>query len=187
MKLTLLIFCTSLLLGLGCSKRLTVGYTDTSETNVDLPSDAEFKAWGQFSVSRHSKYDERSKSLSVTTNDVVLIKRPSGAIAVVQFTSFSVFTDSGPVTALYRWRYRSSPSQPVRSGTGQVCEDYDRTPSADGKSDRVTPRANHDVTVKAGDIWIDWSSGSETSGYLYYYASQAKIQVLNSDAFDRDL
>jgi hypothetical protein len=159
-----------------------------STNNVRLPSDAEFQSWERFSVSRYANFNEKQKSLSVTTNDVVLIKRPSGAVAVIQFTSFGPFTtNSAPLSALYRWRFRSAPSQAIQGGTGEVRESYDRKPSADGKGYDVTPRADHDTTVKAGDIWIDWSYGTESSGYIYYFASRAKIQVLGSDAFDGDL
>jgi hypothetical protein len=156
--------------------------------DVRLPADAEFKSWERFSVSRYANFDEKQKSLSVTTNDVVLIRRPSGAVAVIQFTSFGPFaTNSAPLSASYRWRFRSTPSQAIQSGTGEVRESYDRKPSANGKGYDVTPRADHNTTVKAGDIWIDWSYGTESSGYIYYFASRAKIQVLGSDAFGGDL
>src|ERR1019366_2113608 len=65
--------------------------------DVRLPADAEFESWERFSVSRYANFDEKQKSLSVTTNDVVLIRRPSGAVAVIQFTSFGPFaTNSRP-------------------------------------------------------------------------------------------
>ncbi|HEV2695428.1 MAG TPA: hypothetical protein VG347_21210 [Verrucomicrobiae bacterium] len=142
-----------------------------------------------YDVSRHSNiFDEKSKHLTVTTNDVVLIRAESGAVAVFRFTSFAAFTtNSGPHTASYRWRCRPTPSQSIQSGTGQVREDYDQKPSADGKGYDVTPRADHDPTVRAGGIEIEWSCGTESSGYLYYYPSRAKIQILSLDAFDRDL
>jgi hypothetical protein len=156
--------------------------------DLRLPSDAELQAGARFNVSQFAPSSEKSKHLSVTTNDVVLIKRPSGAVAVIQFTSFGPFTTNPvPFSASYRWRYRSAPSQVIQSGAGQVCESYDRKRSADGKGYVVTPKADHDTTVKAGDIWIDWSYGTESSGYLYYFASRANIQVLGSDAFDGDL
>jgi hypothetical protein len=142
-----------------------------------------------FDVSHHSMiFDEKSKHLTVTTNDVVLIRVESGAVAVFQFTSFGTFTtNSGALTASYRWRCRLAPSQSVQSGTGQVREDYDQTLNADGKSYEVKPRADHNPVVRAGGIEIDWSYGTESSGYLYYYPSRAKIQILSSDAFDSDL
>jgi hypothetical protein len=136
-----------------------------------------------FNISRDPDSDEKSKHLSVTTNDVVFIKTQSGAVAVIQFTSFDSFTNSGPLSASYRWRYRAAPSQPVQSGTGLVREDYNRTPSADGKGYDVTPKADHDTTVRAGDIWLEWSY----KGWLYYYPARATLQVLSSDAFDRIL
>jgi len=159
----------------------------TSTNALRLPSDAAAQALIRFDVSQYPTSGEKSIHLSVTTNDVVLIKRPSGAVAVVQFTGFGSLTDSGPLTASYRWRYRSASSQPVQSGTGQVRESYDQKPNADGKSFEVTPKADHDPTVRAGDIWIEWSYGTESSGYLYCYATRATIQVLSSDSFDKDL
>jgi hypothetical protein len=123
---------------------------------------------------------EKRKSLSVTTNDVVLIKAASGAVAVVQFTSF------GPDTGSYRWRYRSAKAQATTTGRGQTRESYNHKPKADGGYD-VTPKADHDTTVRAGDLSLEWSYGSTTNGWLYYHPSRATIQVLNTDAFDRDL
>jgi len=163
--------------------------SSVADTNaVRLPSDAEFQSWERFSVSRYANFDEKQKSLSVTTNDVVMIKRPSGAVAVIRFTSFGSFTiNSAPLSASYRWRFRSAPSQAIQSGTGEVRESYDRKPNANGKGYDVTPRADHNTTVKAGDIWIDWSYGTESSGYIYYFDSRAKIKVLGSDAFAGDL
>jgi hypothetical protein len=134
-----------------------------------------------------SKYNESSKHLTVSTNDVVLIKTTSGAVAVIQFTSFSAFTNSGPLTASYRWRFRLTPSQAISSGTGEVRESYDRTPSADGKGYDVSPKVDNNTKVKAGDIKIEWSYGTESSGYLYYYASRAEIKILDSEAFNKDL
>src|ERR1043165_5627428 len=50
-------------------------------------------------------------SLSLTTNDVVLIKNAAGAVAVIQFTSF------GPYTAAYRWRCLPANSKAITSGS----------------------------------------------------------------------
>jgi len=140
-----------------------------------------------FNVSRDPTSDEKSKHLAVATNDVVLIRTLSGAVAIVQFTRFDSFTNSAPLSATYRWRYRSASSQVVQSGEGRVCESYDRKPNADGKGFDVTPRSDHDTTVRAGDIWIEWSYNLESSGWLYYYPKRATIQIFGSDAFDRAL
>ncbi|HSY09702.1 MAG TPA: hypothetical protein VK840_02185, partial [Candidatus Dormibacteraeota bacterium] len=67
-----------------------------------------------FDVSRYTTMPgEKRKHLTITTNDVVFIKAASGAVAVVQFTNFCTFTNSGPLTASYHWRFRPTPSQPV--------------------------------------------------------------------------
>ena len=113
------------------------------------------------------------KALHVNINDVVLIKSTSDAVAVVQFTSF----ESG--TASYRWRYRSAESESIISGKGQTRESYDSKPAADG-SVFVTPKADHDVTVRAGDLKVEWSSMNTTSGWLYYNSSIATMQVTGS-------
>jgi hypothetical protein len=131
--------------------------------------------------------EDRKKLVKVTTNDVVLIKAQSGAVAVVQFTKFDPYTDSSRPSASYRWRYRPATSQVIQSGKGQVRESYNRKPTADGKDVEVTPKADHDPTLRAGDIWIEWSSNNELSGWLYYYPTRATIQILSSDAFDRAL
>jgi len=118
--------------------------------------------------------------LSVTANDVVLIKAAIGAVAVVQFTGFDADTAS------YRWRYRPAKSAQITSGKGQVRESYDRKPKADGGYE-VTPKADHDPTVRAGDFNLEWSYGSATKGWLYYHPSRATIEILSPSDFDRDL
>jgi len=145
------------------------------------------RAEGFDSSHRSLIFDEKRKQLTITTNDVVLIKAQNGAVAVVRFTSFGAFTNSGPLTASYLWRCRPALSQAETKGTGKVRESYDRKPRADGKGNDVIPRADHDTLVRAGDVQIEWSYGSESCGYLYYYASRANIQVLSSDAFQKDL
>ncbi len=120
------------------------------------------------------------KSLSVTTNDVVVLQAAAGGVAVIQFTSFS--SD----TAFYRWRHRRAKAQPTTSGKGQVRESYDRKRSADGGYE-VTPKADHDTTVRAGDLRVEWSYGSLTNGWLYYHPSRLTIQVLSWSAFDKEL
>lgn len=119
------------------------------------------------------------KSLSLSTNDVVVIETASGASAVIQFTSFS------PESAAYRWRYRAAKLQPTTSGTGQVRESYDRNPDADGRS-ILAPRADHDTTIRAGEIRAEWSGGSTTNGWLYYHPSRAKIRVFGSGSFEKE-
>jgi hypothetical protein len=140
-----------------------------------------------FDISRPSTLNETNETLTITTNDVIFIKAKSGAVAVVQFTAIGPFTNSGPLTASYRWRCCSAPSQPVKSGTGLTCENYNRMPSGDGRGYNVTPKADHDPFVHAGAIKVMWSYGTESSGYLYYYPNRAEVQVLGPDAFNKDL
>src|ERR1019366_2100412 len=79
------------------------------------------------------------KSVSITAKDVVRIQTPSGAAAVVQFTTF------GPgSSASYHWRYRSAKSQPVKSGSGQVRESWNSKPNADGTYGQAS---DYDTTV----------------------------------------
>jgi hypothetical protein len=132
-----------------------------------------------YDVSVWSDSGEQRRPLSVTTNDVIVIKSPAGAVAIIQFSSF----DSK--TASYRWRYRAAKSQPVQSGKGQLRESYNRKPHPEGGY-IVTPKPDHDTTIRAGDLHITWSYGSSTNGYLYYNTNRATIQIMASDAFDKD-
>jgi hypothetical protein len=133
-----------------------------------------------YNVSVRPTSTEEQHSLSVTTGDVVLIKAPSGAVAVVQFTNF------GPHTASYRWRYRAAKQQSTVSGNGSVRESYNRKLNAHGAYD-VTPTLEHDTTVRAGELSIEWSYGSEKNGWLYYYPSRATIELTGADSFAKDL
>jgi hypothetical protein len=158
-------------------------YAPTVWSNTAL----EPTATAPYEVSHHPAYNEEHKNLKVNTSDVVLIKTPSGGVAVIQFTRFDTHTDPARPSAYYRWHYRSAPSTPIQSGKGQVHESYDRKPTPDGKDVEVIPKADNDPIVKAGDIWIEWSVNNESSGWLYYYPSRAEIKVLSPDAFDKAL
>lgn len=137
-----------------------------------------------FDISDPKIGSEKIRNLSVTTNDVIFIKViSSGGVAVVQFTSFS----STNFSASYRWRYRSSSSQAVLQGVGQVHQSYDQEKRDEGTGYDVTPKADNDAMVRAGDIHIKWSYNSALSGYLYYWLSEADVQILGPDAFDKDL
>ena len=133
-----------------------------------------------FKVSENPASGEKRNPLSVTTNDVLLIHIPSGATAVVQFTRFDTNK------ADYRWRYRAAGSQAIESGRGRMIESYERKAKGDGNYE-VRPKADQNTTVKAGEIWIEWSPGGTGKGWLYYYPSRASIQVLKSGSFERDL
>jgi len=135
---------------------------------------------GDYNVSIRSTSTEEQHSLPVSTGDVVLIKAASGAVAVVQFTSF------GPHTASYRWRYRAGKQQATVSGNGTVRESYNRKLSSDGIYD-VTATTEHDTTVRSGDLSIEWSYRSESSGWLYYYSSRATIELTGAHSFEKDL
>jgi hypothetical protein len=128
-----------------------------------------------FDVSRG--VEKFKKSFSVTAEDVVRIQTLSGATAVVQFTKF------GTGNASYRWRYYSAKSQPIKIGTGQVRESYKSKPNADGS---YSPAPDDNETVRAGDILIEWSSGGTGTAWLYYNTNSATIQILSSDAFEKD-
>jgi hypothetical protein len=114
------------------------------------------------------------QSLTVTTNDVVRLTRAGGGKAVVQFTSFGV------KTASYRWRYWKPGATTAQEGAGAVYEKigYDESPEA-----LALPK--HDCTVRAGDLNLEWSYGGTDQGYLYFYPSCERVQLLAAEAFDR--
>ncbi len=120
------------------------------------------------------------RSILVTTNDVIHVLTRSNAIAVIQFTSF------GPDSASYRWRFRPAGSQIVESGTGQVRESYDSKTKV-ANIYLLTPKSDNLTTVRAGDIKLKWSYASTKKGWLYYHPDRGSVQILSSDAFNKDL
>ena len=119
---------------------------------------------------------EAKTSISVTTNDVVLIQTPSGAAAVVQFTEFAALENSEAAT--YRWRSYASKSQPIRSGTGVVHE------WGIHKEGEIPPA--DDTTVRAGDIVFQWSMATGGRGWLYYSTNLATVRILGVEDFEKD-
>jgi hypothetical protein len=87
---------------------------------------------------------------------------------------------------LYRWRYRAPQSKTVQIGIGRVVESYDSKAKADGTYE-VVPNANHDTTVRAGDLMLEWSYSSDTNGFLYFDPREATIQVLAGKRFNQKL
>jgi hypothetical protein len=120
------------------------------------------------------------KSLSVTTNQVVRILNTNGGRAFLQFTHF------GATNAHYRWRFRAPRAPAVTNGVGVAFADYHTRIDAYGVHHLTLRNSQDDLMAKAGDIWLEWSYGSLTSGWLYYYPSRDKVEVLDSAAFDSD-
>ena len=118
------------------------------------------------------------KSLAVSTSDAVLIQLPSGASAIVQFTSI------GDQQATYKWRFRESPTAAITSGTGRVFEDYDQTKQPDG-SFRVTKRNKpEDLLVQAGQIQFEWSHKDNKTSWIYYCAERASATIVPGTDYD---
>ena len=122
----------------------------------------------------------RRKSLSVTTNQVVRILSTNGGRAFLQFTHF------GTTNAHYRWRFRAPRAAAVTNGVGMAFADYHTRVDAYGVHHLTLRNSPDDLMAKAGDIWLEWSYGSLTNGWLYYYPLQDKVEVLDSAAFDSD-
>jgi hypothetical protein len=124
----------------------------------------------------------------VHSNNVALIQTPAGAKALIQFTKY------GSSSASFRWRYHSAESQTTHSGNGQVQEIYGiKKRRADG-TEEIVPQGHNDTTMRVGDFRIEWSYGGFGVGFpyaygdawIYYCPTRAKVQILNSDAFDRE-
>jgi hypothetical protein len=126
----------------------------------------------QGSTNRHTRI-----SLSVTTNDAVLIQTAGGLKAVVQFTAF------GHLTASYRWRFLDQGNSKPVTGTGTVRADYEEIETSPGRY-IAKPRPKNDTKVRAGDIWIDWYYTSTTSGCLFYEPSLATLEIFPAKDFD---
>ena len=101
-------------------------------------------------------------------------------MAVIQFTQF------GTTNANYRWRSRSGLNGIENAGADVVFEDYDRHTDAYGGIQLTHRGSPDDLYVKVGDIRLEWSSNNRSSGWLYYYPSREKVEVLDLSAFDSD-
>ena len=146
----------------------------TREIVADDPLAVDTATWIEIPEGR------KPKSLSVTTNQVVRVLGTNGARAIIQFTQFGV------TNANYRWRFRPASGGVVTTGVGVVFEHYDRRTNAFGSVERIHRGSPEDLRVKAGDFRLEWSSSNRKSGWLYYYPSQEKVEVLNSSSFDSD-
>jgi len=131
-------------------------------------------------ITDHWNNHKHVTSISVITNNVLLIQTTNGQKALVQFTTFD--TDN----PTYKWRYRAGTNATIRSGSGTVRESYDEKAQPDGRI-AVKPKVNHSPIVKAGDLHMEWSFGSSTNGYVYYATNLATVRVLGREAFGSDL
>ena len=124
---------------------------------------------------------QKTKSLLVTMNQAVRVSRTNGAIAIIQFTRFGV------TNANYRWRFRAAPGGIVSAGSGVVFEDYAVRIDAYGGRQLTHRGSWDDLKVKAGEVQLEWSSSNLKEGWLYYYPSREKVEILDSSLFDSDL
>jgi RNA polymerase sigma factor (sigma-70 family) len=126
--------------------------------------------------------------LSIKNSEVVFIKTPSGAKAVIQFN------DYGPSKASYRWRFHAAQSQSIQSGRGQVQELYGIKKQLTNGTEEIISVGRNNTTMQVGDFRIEWSSGGYGKGFsyphgesfLYYCPYRATVQVLSSNAFDKE-
>jgi hypothetical protein len=123
---------------------------------------------------------ERRLSLSVTTNQVVLVWGTNGTITIIQFTEI------GTTNANCRWRSSSASGGVVTIGAGVVFEDYDRQIDACGRIQLTHDGSSDDLYVKAGGVRLEWSSSNLTHSWLYYYPLREKVEVLDLSSFDSD-
>ena len=121
------------------------------------------------------------RSISVTSDDAVLVELESGPAAMVQFTKFA------RTEATYRWSFRNAPLATPQSGVGRVFENYYNV-ELPGRDTVLVPKDNGEsLKVKAGEIWLEWSYHNKDSAWLYYCEGLAKLKVLPASAFDSKL
>jgi hypothetical protein len=121
------------------------------------------------------------EALKVPLNAVVHVLLPSGQVALIQFTSI------GNGTAEYRWKYRRAPGVQVSSGSGTLVERYQSIPAGESPPVLVDTLSGHNVTVRAGEILAEWSTGGERYCYFYFDSKLARAKILEAAAYERNL
>jgi hypothetical protein len=119
--------------------------------------------------------------LNITEQQLLLLHNEQG-VAVVAFEFFGNFFGSN-AEADYRWRYLDLGTSVETAGEGHLFEDYARTPTADGVS-LVDEGGQLHATI--ADMSVEWSYGSDISGWIYYnpFELEGKVIVGDFDTLD---
>lgn len=93
-----------------------------------------------------------------------------------------LFTKFAKGQATYRWLYFNPLTKDWVSGAGRLQEVYDKVQTGDRGLEVITV-PGHNTKIQAGKIAIEWSRGSETSGWLYFRPEHLAFEALPAEEF----
>ncbi len=120
---------------------------------------------------------------------------PLGRIGISVFKEQMIYVTSkrtqlllaikqGPnATAVYHYRMKTTGDHPEIKGQGRLEEKYREV--ADAAGNVRLEDVGSDVTIELGDLELEWSHGSQTHSYVYYYPNKCQVYLIDSDTFDQ--
>lgn len=121
--------------------------------------------------------DERV-SVPVHYSDQAVIISTKDGVAIVRFT------DAIPEGRKYSYRFLpKGEAAKEEQGEGKVFEKYDRKPAQPPKAGVEVTDAGGQLKVIAGKIELQWSFGSDNSGWLYFVPEDERVQLVSTDDF----
>ena len=127
-------------------------------------------------VSETFQWGETHLAVEITADKAAVIATPKGNRAIIHFTAFR------PEEADYEWRCFSASDSKITKGKGTVYERYEKIETSKNHFD--SKDIGSCLLVDAGSIQIEWSYGSLSKGWLYYYPGKASIEVVNAKEFE---
>lgn len=122
--------------------------------------------------------DDERVSVPVHYSDQAVIVSTKEGVALVRFT------DAVPEGRKYVFRFLPKAGEEER-GAGKVFEKYNRKPAPPPNKGTEVTDAGGQLKVVAGKIALDWSLGSESSGWLYFMPETERVQFVHADSFDK--
>jgi hypothetical protein len=124
--------------------------------------------------------DPSAVSVPVHYSDQAVVISTKDGVAIVRFT------DAAPDGRKYVYRFLPS-AEPAKQerGEGKVFEKYDRKPARPPKEGFEVTDAGGQLKVVAGKIALEWSIGSENSGWLYFMPEDERVQLVHAEEFEK--
>ena len=122
------------------------------------------------------------RTVLVVYNPHVVIAKTRESVSVVKLTRPRDKSRNKRRAAEYRYRQLIRGEDGERTGTGELFENYASVSTGKNTKTHILDRGQ--LFLQIGELSLEWSFQSDTSGYLYFYPSAVTIEVRKQSEFE---
>lgn len=121
---------------------------------------------------------ERLLTVPVHYTDQIIIVVRGRSVAAIRFA------DAIEDGRAYKYRLLPRKGDREQSGEGKVFEKYESHQEKEGsKRVEIVDRGSQ-LMITVGAVSLEWSHGSDTSGWVYFVPERERVYLVWADAFD---